>query len=240
MFSAKDIEGFIFLDLETAPATARFEELSPVLQRHWERKADRMHWPESRPDAATAYTERAAVFAEYARIVCLTVGYLRFTDGQPTATLKTIFHTDERQLLIDIQALFNQIFTSSQTDRRLCGHNLREFDLPFLGRRFLVHGLLPLPAPLQVFGKKPWEIHHVDTMDFWRFGDAKSFTSLEVLTDLFGIESPKLSMNGAEVGHAFWVEHRYDDIQRYCEADVLATMQIVLHVSGLPRLTVSL
>lgn len=236
MFSVKEIEGLIFLDLETAPVTDRYEMLSPVLRKHWERRAERMHWNEAMPDPAESFAERSGVFAEYARIVCMTCGFLRFQDGQPVATIKTIFNEDERKLLEDTRTLFGQIFAPPHQDRRLCGHNLREFDLPFLGRRMLVHRLLPLPAPLQVYGKKPWEINHVDTMDFWRFADVKTFTSLEILADLFGIESPKVTMNGADVGRAFWQEKRHDDIQRYCEADVLATMQIVLHVSNQPLL----
>jgi len=233
MFTPQEVENLIFLDIETVPATDQYQSLSPVLQKHWERKIKRID--PTNEDPASAYDTRAGVFAEYSKIVCVSCGYIRFQDQLPVPTFKTMFHTEEKELLKETYELFGKIYGQSKS-RRLCGHNLREFDLPFLGRRMLVHRMLPLPEPLQVFGKKPWEIVHVDTMDLFRFGDHKTFTSLEVMTDLFGIDSPKSTMNGADVAKAYWNDHRYEEIQRYCEDDVQATMQLVLYVSGLPLL----
>lgn len=231
MFSRKQLEDILFLDIETASVTERYDQLPERLRYHWDRKSDLIQAREEEKVSAEAlFPERAAIFAEFGKVVCVSCGYIRFQGDEPKFRVKSWFGEDEKEVLAGTQRMLDQFLNSPS--RQVCAHNGKEFDLPYLGRRYLINGLV-LPEILKdVQGKKPWEIRILDTMTFWKFGDFKSFTSLDLLTAVLDIPSPKDDIDGSEVGRVFWQEKDYARIAKYCEKDVVATAQVLLRFSG--------
>ena len=184
----------------------------------------------SRTPPSHLYQSRAAIFAEFGKVVCISCGFIRYQDDKPHFKLKSFSGNDEQRLLADFAAMLNPF--TQKSERTLCAHNGKEFDFPYLGRRYLINGL-PLPAILgEMQSKKPWEVRLLDTMQLWKFGDYKSFTSLDLLCAVFGVPSPKDDIDGSQVGRVFWVEQDYARIARYCERDVVATAQVLLRMCG--------
>jgi hypothetical protein len=235
MFSPRQLENILFLDIETVSSAPAYEDLSPRMQALWEHKSARFQRQDAPRSPAELYTDKAAILAEFGRVVCISCGYLRFdAQGKPALTLRSYRGADEKALLDEFGQMLNQ-YTSRSSERRLCAHNGKEFDFPYLGRRFLIQGL-PLPLALQVQGKKPWETPFLDTMELWSFGDYKGFTSLDLLAAVFNIPSPKDDIDGSQVGRVFWQEQDHERIRVYCEKDVYTTAQILLAMSRLPLL----
>jgi uncharacterized protein YprB with RNaseH-like and TPR domain len=117
----------------------------------------------------------------------------------------------------------------------LCAHNGKEFDYPYLIRRILINGL-EVPSILNLSGKKPWEVNHIDTMELWKFGDYKHYTSLELLATVFGISSPKDDINGSDVGRVYWQENDLQRIVKYCQKDVVTIVNLLLRFKGKPMM----
>jgi 3'-5' exonuclease len=231
MFTRNQLEQILFLDIETASVAPSYEELPEAMQGLWARKAELLRERTDEPHtAADLYRNRAAIFAEFGKVVCVSCGVLRFQGDQPTIKLKSFYGTDEKAILADLSAMMNPFL--SKPERNLCAHNGKEFDFPYLGRRYLINGL-PLPGVLaDMQSKKPWEIKLLDTMQLWKFGDYKSFTSLDLLCAVFDIPSPKEGMDGSQVGRVYWEEGDVARIAAYCERDVVATAQVLLRMSG--------
>jgi len=221
----------LFIDIETVPAVPVFSELTPGLQEHWKKKArllknnnDENTGPEQ------VFEERAGVFSEFAKVVCIGIGCLVEREGTWKLLLKSLSHTDEKVLLNNFCEALTR-FTSHFPDLRFCGHNIREFDIPFLCRRMVINGM-NLPACMQWQGRKPWEVNLIDTLELWKFGDHKNFTSLALLAEVLGIPSPKDDMDGSMVGPVFWKEGDLSRISRYCLQDVGTTARVYLRLSG--------
>ncbi len=234
MFSPKKLSNILFLDIETASIVPTYEDLPENLKPLWDKKARRYarDFPEDTP-ASEIFPQRAAIHAEFGRVVCISCGYLRFDESGPHLTMKSFYGEDEHQILADFGPTMDQFHKKFGSDFQLCAHNGKEFDYPYLGRRYMVHGL-ELPHALQIQGKKPWEVNLLDTMELWKFGDYKAYTSLELLTAILGVPSPKDDIDGSQVGRVFWEEKDYDRIMRYCEQDVKATAQVLLRMSRQP------
>lgn len=233
MYSRNQIEQILFLDIETASVAPEFAALPENLQQLWERKSELLKERADEPHTpADLYKNRAAIFAEFGKVVCVSCGVIRFHEDRPTIKLKSFFGESEKDLLQALAQMLNPF--TAKPDRNLCAHNGKEFDFPYLGRRYLINGL-PLPTVLSdMQTKKPWEIKLLDTMQLWKFGDYKSFTSLDLLCAVFGVPSPKEDMDGSQVGRVFWEERDYARIARYCERDVVATAQVLLRMCGEP------
>ncbi|MFT7589394.1 MAG: hypothetical protein ACI959_001612 [Limisphaerales bacterium] len=223
------IEDLLFFDIETAPVAGSFEELSPELQAIWMAKEDKKR-PEEVTNPADWFFDRAGISAEFGRVVCIAIGY--FNRGQDGLKLriKTIAEPDEAILLQDFQQLLDR-FTASKDNFRLCGHNIKEFDIPWLCRRMLINNV-PIPSLLDVSGLKPWEIVHLDTLELWRFGERRNFTSLRLMAEILGVPTPKDDIDGSEVGRVFWEEMDLDRICTYCAKDVKAVADLVLRLKG--------
>ncbi|MFN4079934.1 MAG: 3'-5' exonuclease [Saprospiraceae bacterium] len=241
-FDHFDLYNILFLDVETASAEADFEDLSTEMQELWKRKHLSIlrlpsdHEPEF-DELAFTYKERAGIFAEYGKIICISVGFMtRGANGEPPVMrLKSYAHHNEIKLLEEFGDMLNRHFNQPEKFA-LCGHNIREFDVPYICRRMLVNQI-PLPKLLDIGGKKPWETKHlIDTLEMWKFGDVKNYTSLRLLAALFGIPSPKDDIDGSDVGRIYWEERDLDRIAKYCEKDVLATAQLYLRMRRLPLL----
>ncbi len=227
-----DLSRILFMDIETVSACSSFADLDEAFQALWKRKASYLlRKPEEEleeEEVAAAYTEKAGIFAEFGRIVCISAGVLHKDEkGAWQLRLKSFASEDEAALLQDFKALLDKHYANVRNSG-ICGHNIKEFDIPYICRRMWVNQLA-LPAALDLSGKKPWETQHlIDTLEMWKFGDRKNYTSLKLLAALFGIPSPKDDIDGSEVGRVFWEEKDLARIARYCEKDVLATVQLYL------------
>lgn len=217
----------LFLDIETVSALPDFESLDERWKALWKRKSrwqaeDKENYSDD--EASANYKNGAAIFAEFGKIVCISVGYLH--DNATKMAIKS-FTGNEREILINFAALVDKSYSDTEKTG-FCGHNIKEFDIPYICRRMLVHKV-ELPRSLNVHGKKPWELEHlVDTMNLWKFGDYKHFTSLDLLSALMGIPSPKDDIDGSEVGRVYYEENDVERIRIYCEKDVLTTAQVYL------------
>jgi hypothetical protein len=218
----------LFLDIETVPQHSEFGELNETEKALWEHKARQLVKNEQ-PTAEEVYG-KAGIYAEFGRIVCISVGCILNANGQRKWWVKSFADDDERVLLQDFAHMLNRFYKSKQR-AWLCGHNSKEFDFPYISRRMLINGL-PLPQVLQVFGQKPWETPFLDTMELWRFGDYKNFTSLALLSHVFGIPTPKDDINGSQVADVYYNQHDLPRIARYCEKDVLTTARLFLKFKG--------
>ncbi|MGM0933588.1 MAG: 3'-5' exonuclease [Bacteroidota bacterium] len=216
-----NLENILFLDIETVPETASFNELSEEKKILWEDKTQYQRKEEYTPEE---FYDRAGIWAEFGKIVCISVGFFNFKNEERSFRITT-FSGEEKQLLKDFSELLEGHFF--QPYHLLCAHNGKEFDFPFIARRMLIHEL-PLPFKLNLFGKKPWEVPHLDTLELWKFGDYKHFTSLKLLTNILGIPSPKDDISGSDVCKVFYEEKDSQRIIAYCEKDVVAIAQIIL------------
>ena len=233
MFTPAELENILFLDCETASITAQYDDLSPRMQALWDKKSKRYEAQYPGKSTAELFPLAAGIHAEFSQVVCISVGNLQFDEnGIPHMKMKSWYSPNEVENLQELTRSLDK-FTSSRESRFLCAHNGKEFDFPFLGRRYLIRQL-PLPLALRVQGRKPWETMFIDTMELWKFGDYKAYTSLDLLAAVLDIPSPKDDIDGAQVGRVFWEEKDYERIRIYCEKDVLTTAQVLLRMSRLP------
>lgn len=241
MLEQINAEEVLFLDIETVPLYKKFDELSEPLQHLWsdkftlfkERNPNR--YPESM-NAEDAFEKEGGIFAEYGKIVCISVGYIFRQVGQRQFKLKSFYGDDEKTLLNEFGTLLNSY--CNKPSRNICGHNIKEFDMPYIARRMVINGV-SLPPVLDIAGKKPWEVKFIDTMDLWKFGDFKHYTSLKLLTTVLGIPSPKDDIDGSEVAKVYYQDNDLKRIMVYCEKDVFATAQVLLKFKGEPLITES-
>jgi DNA polymerase elongation subunit (family B) len=228
----EQLKSILFIDIETVPAVPSFELLSEPMQALWQKKTRTMRYesPEE-ADPAKVFAEKGGIFSEFSRIVCIGIGSIILHENEWKLRLKSICHSDEKVLLNNFSDILAR-FTGRYTDIRFCGHNIKEFDLPFICRRMIINQV-PLPASLQLSNKKPWENHHIDTLDLWKFGDYKHFTSLALLAEVLGIPSPKNDIDGSMVSEVFWQQQDTERIARYCLQDVLTTAKVFLRLSNI-------
>jgi predicted PolB exonuclease-like 3'-5' exonuclease len=211
----------VFLDIETVPVISSIDNLNPAMQALWEKKS--VSFRKDDQTAADVY-QRAGIYAEFGKIICISVGVLK--DKNPYGfRLKSFYGDDEKSILTEFSAMISKF--SKNREAVLCAHNGKEFDYPYIARRMIINGLI-IPGILNNAGKKPWEIKLLDTMELWKFGDYKSYTSLDLLSSILGFPSPKEDINGSMVADIFWLEHDLRRIVTYCEKDVLAVARILL------------
>ncbi|MDQ8003353.1 MAG: 3'-5' exonuclease [Pedobacter sp.] len=217
------------IDIETVPQKEKFEELPPHLQELWEQKS---RYQRKDGQTAVEFYDRAGIWAEFGKVVCISVGIYHLERKQIHLRVCSFAHHDETILLKQFINLINKHTKNLQ----LCAHNGKEFDFPYLCRRMLINGL-PIPAPLQIAGKKPWEIHHLDTMELWKFGDYKNYTSLNLLAAIFDLPTPKNDIDGSQVKEIYYQQKDLTRIAKYCQNDVITTAQLLLRFKGLPIIT---
>lgn len=217
----------LFLDIETVPMCASYEEMPERIRPLWDKKAS--YLIKNEEDTPESIFPRAGIYAEFGKVVCISFGMMM--EGH--FRIKSYYGDDEKQLLTDFANLLESRFSSK--DFLLCAHNGKEFDFPYLSRRMLINGI-SLPEILDLSGKKPWEVSHIDTMELWKFGDFKNYTSLEVLAAVFDIPTPKDDIDGSQVGSVYWQDQDLDRIVTYCQKDVLTIAQLFLRYQGKPML----
>jgi DNA polymerase elongation subunit (family B) len=218
----------LFLDIETVPQQYRWEDLEPRSAKLFSDKT-RSEQERSGRSAAEVYGDKGGILAEFGKIICIGVGAIR-KDGERQVLRVTSYHgDDERELLLRFVELLNSHYNTDE--HWLCGHNGKEFDFPWIARRCVVHGIT-LPQLLDIAGRKPWEVGHLDTMQLWSFGDRKAYTSLALLTHILGIPTPKDDISGADVARVYWEDKDVERIAAYCRKDVVATAQLYLRLTG--------
>jgi len=217
-------EQVLFLDIETVPQHPTYEMLTETEQHFWNRKTELLK--KSPEDTPSSLYPRAGIYAEFGRIVCISTGFFS-RDGK--FRIKSFANDDEKILLAEFAELLNAYFC--KPEHKLCAHNGKEFDFPYMARRMLIQGV-KLPAALDMASKKPWEIPHLDTMELWKFGDYKNFTPLNLMAHLFGIPSPKDDIDGSQVWTVYWNEKNLQRITTYCQKDVVTIAQIFLKLRG--------
>jgi DNA polymerase elongation subunit (family B) len=221
------LSNILFLDIETVPELATFEELHPVKQELFAQKTKYQRKEDFSPEE---FYDRAGIWAEFGKIICISVGFFDDHSSDLTFRLKSFYGNDEAKILIDFKSLLEKYY--SQKQHVLCGHNGKEFDFPYIARRMIINKI-ELPEKLNLFGKKPWEVAHLDTLEMWKFGDFKHYTSLNLLTNILGIASPKEDIDGSQVAHVYYKENDLDRIAKYCENDTLAVAQVYLRLMHL-------
>lgn len=225
MITNLNLEYILFLDIETVPETANFEDLDTYKQELWEQKSKHQRKEEY---TAKEFYPRAGIWAEFGKIVCISVGYFSIHNDLKKFRV-TSFFGDEIKLLKDFKNLLDIHFNDPK--HLLCGHNGKEFDFPYIARRMIINGIT-LPNKLNLFGKKPWEIPHLDTLELWKFGDFKNYTSLKLLANILGVPSPKDDIDGSEVYSVYYNENDINRIVIYCEKDTITVAQILLRLRG--------
>jgi predicted PolB exonuclease-like 3'-5' exonuclease len=219
-----DTEKILFIDIETVALTYKYSDLDETSKELWNKK-----WQYSKDTSPEEQFNKAGIYAEFAKVVCIGLGYY----NNNKLRLKAISGENEAELLSQFSELLNTHFNSNT--HLLCAHNGKEFDFPFLCRRYLINNLA-LPKILQIQGLKPWEVKHIDTMDLWKFGDIKNYTSLNLLAHVLGLPSPKDEMDGSMVGKTFYEEKNLEKIEKYCKKDVVTLVRVYNRFAGLGNL----
>ncbi|MEQ9263494.1 MAG: 3'-5' exonuclease [Owenweeksia sp.] len=221
----------LFLDIETVSAQPDFGGLEEHWQNLWDQKTRFIRKEDQ--SLEEVYEQRAAIMAEFGKIVCISCGFFTERNGQRNFRIKSFYGDDESVLLQEFADLLNGHFSKEYL---LCAHNGKEFDFPYIARRMVVHGIR-LPSLLNTSGLKPWEVRHLDTMEMWKFGDYKHFTSVKLLAALFDIPTPKDDIDGSMVGEVYWKEKNLERIVTYCQKDTVTVARIFLKMEGMDTLT---
>lgn len=225
------IEQLLFIDIETVPLTRTYDELPEVMQQLWTKKSVLL---DSVASPVQTYAERAGIYAEFGKIICIGLGYFVQENQELQLRVKTIYHHNEQVLLEEFAKRCSTFF--KQHERIFCGHNIREFDIPYICRRTLIQNL-SLTQPLRdLQRKKPWENTMLDTMQYWKFGEYKNFVSVELLATILGIPTPKDDIFGGDVARVYWEDNNLERVVAYCNKDIVTVAQLYLRLQGFPLL----
>ena len=227
MNSKTNLKNILFLDIETVPELQNFDELNTVKQELFANKTQYQRKEEFSPKE---FYNRASIWAEFGKIICISVGFFDAYTKEKTFRIKSFYGKDEVKILKEFKELIEKHF--SKSEHLLCAHNGKEFDFPYIARRMIIHNI-SLPQKLNLFGKKPWEVPHLDTLEMWKFGDYKHYTSLNLLTNILGIDSPKEDIDGSQVAKVYYEDDDLKRIAKYCENDTLAVAQVYLRLMNL-------
>ncbi|NVK09587.1 MAG: 3'-5' exonuclease [Tenacibaculum sp.] len=230
MLNKLNLQNILFLDIETVPEVEFFTDLSTEMQELYALKTQYQRKDEFTPEE---FYHRAGIWAEFGKIICISVGYFVERKGVNQLRVTSFYGDNEHKLLVDFKNLLDTHF--NHPNHLLCAHNGKEFDFPYIARRMIINRI-DLPSKLNLFGKKPWEVPHLDTLDLWKFGDYKHYTSLKLLTAILGIPSPKQDIDGSEVANVYYQEKNLSRIVEYCERDTVAVAQLLLRFLNKPLL----
>ena len=221
-------QNILFLDIETVPQHPSFDLVPNEWKELWSKKAEALLRNRESETVDSIYS-RAGIYAEFGKIICISCGVIQDSGEQKKIIIKSFYDEDEKRVLFE----FSEMLKKWATDptKCLCAHNGKEFDFPYLCRRLLINAL-PIPSILNISGKKPWEVNHLDTMELWKFGDFKNYTSLNLLAYSLGIPTPKDDIDGSMVGDVYWKEKNIKRIAEYCQKDVVTVAQVYLRIIG--------
>jgi hypothetical protein len=215
-------EQILFLDIETVPEISNYNDLPEKMKLFWDKKAKKLA---SEHENSEEIYQRAGIYAEFGKIICISVGILFTEKKEKFLRVKSFFGHDEKKILFEFRDLLKKSFNTS--DKFLCAHNGKEFDFPYIARRMLINSV-SLPEILDSAGRKPWEIRHIDTLELWKFGDYKHYTSLDLLAHIFNIPSSKTDIDGSMVARVYWEDKDLERIVKYCESDIVTLVRLYL------------
>lgn len=223
----------LFLDIETVPQFENYEELSDRQKKFWDAKSKLIS--KNTEDSPEQTYDRAAIYGEFGKIVCISSGFIKQQGDKKEFIIKSLHGSDELQILLSFTEIIKRL---EQNPGRwfLCAHNGKEFDFPYLCRRMVVNGV-SIPSMLDARGKFAKDLQTIDTMELWKFGDYKHFTSLDLLAEIFGIPSPKEIMDGSMVKDVYYKEKDTQKIADYCSKDVITLAQVFLKFKNEPMLS---
>jgi 3'-5' exonuclease len=226
-----DLKDLLFLDIETVRCVNHYANLNERLKTQWARKASFFKREEGQTDE-DLFHDKAGIYSEFGKIIVIAIA--KFTEQNGTLSLRTRYFADddEKKVLTEFRDTVEKMGPTT----RLCAHNGKEFDFPYICRRALINGL-PIPSVLNVAGKKPWEVNHLDTMEMWKFGDYKHYTSLDLLAAIFDIPTSKGVMDGSMVSEVYHQQGDLKKIAEYCVGDAVAVAQLYLRFKGLPLIS---
>ena len=222
------LQNILFLDIETVPQYSCYDELPQDWKKLWDLKSVYLLRNKEIETSATIY-ERAGIYAEFGKIICISCGLLQGHGHEKKLSIKSFYSDDEKLILYQFCEMLNR--WGGGNSKYLCAHNGKEFDFPFLCRRLVINEL-PIPELLMLSGKKPWEVNHLDTLDLWKFGDYKNYTSLNLLACTMNIPTPKDDIDGSKVWSTYWIDKDLQRIVIYCQKDVLTVAQVYLRMHG--------
>lgn len=225
------MNNILFLDIETVSQYPSFEQLPGSWKELWTKKAEGLLRNNKDESTIESIYERAAIFSEFGKIICISCGVLQGTGENKTIIVKSFFGDDEKKILGTFCEMLSKWTPGSQ--KYLCAHNGKEFDFPYLCRRMLINNEC-IPELLSISGKKPWEVNHLDTLEMWKFGEYKNFTSLNLLAHVLEIPTSKDDIDGSMVGNVYWKEKNIQRIVHYCQKDVVTMAQIYLRLNREP------
>ena len=231
-------ENLLLIDIETVPQCKSYEQLSPGLQRLWDKKSMLLEKEAVLPE--DSFAERAGIYAEFGKIVCIGLGYfIRNQEASETGQVyslkvKSLNSHDEKEILLQFAQVCNKFFRNDQ--KLFCGHNIREFDIPYICRRSFINQIALPEILIDLQNKKPWENPMLDTLQFWKFGEYKNFTSIELLSNVLGIDSPKDDIDGSEVAKVYWEQNDLQRVVNYCNKDVVTIAQVLMRLRSMPLL----
>lgn len=226
-----DFSNLLFLDIETAAAYKSYQELPERMQKLWDKKAAFLRNPDDLTPAELY--GQAAIYSEFGKVISIAVGFLKEEEDGLALRIKDISGHDEVELLNAFKTLIEEKFNPAKLI--LCAHNGKEFDFPYIARRMVINNIA-VPKTLQLSGKKPWEIPHLDTLDMWKFGDYKHYTSLDLLAAILDIPTSKDDIDGSQVNHVYYHDNDLERIAQYCKKDVAVLAQVYLRIQQLPTL----
>ena len=227
IFNGVDYRRIYFIDIETVGCSSSYDTMTPELQKLWKIKAANLTKSED-SDAARLFEDRSGIYSEFGKIICISLGRVFMKDSDMHFSVKCFANRDEGELLKKFSDFLLSFDSKSVV---FCGHNIKEFDIPYICRRMLVNGF-SLPDCLNFSRKKPWEVETIDTMEMWSFGDKKAYTSLNLLTTIFSITSSKADIDGSQVHNVYYIENNLEKIAKYCSRDVVATAHLFFRLSG--------
>jgi DNA polymerase elongation subunit (family B) len=221
-------EHVLFIDIETVPQVESMDQLSKNMQQLWIKKAGQIAREAESPEELF---DRSGIYAEFGKIICISAGKIYCKGNERAYRVKSFFGNDEKELLRQFTDMLNGFMANPM--HKLCAHNGQEFDYPYIARRLLINGL-NLPGILDIAGLKPWEVRDylLDTMQLWKFGDYKHYSSLDLLCTVFNIPTPKDDIEGSQVAEVYYKEGNLERIVRYCEKDTFAIAQLLLRYKG--------
>jgi 3'-5' exonuclease len=227
MFEQIHLENILFLDIETVPKYSQYSDLPDLEKELWDKKSN--YFRTADQSGSDVYN-RAGIYAEFGKIICISVGFIHIEGGQRKIRIKSFSNDEEKKLILEFMSMLKAF--GERKDFSLCAHNGKEFDFPYIARRMLINGLV-IPEVLDVAGKKPWEVKFIDTLDLWKFGDYKHYSSLNLLAYIFGIPSPKDDIDGSMVSDIYYEKKDLPRIVKYCEKDVITVIQLILKFKAL-------
>ena len=232
-------ENLLLIDIETVPVCKNYSDLSPNLRRLWDKKSQLI--VNETQDTVTTFSERAGIYAEFGKIICIGLGYFvrnnasTLTDNPYSLKIKSIFGDDEKEILHQFGRVCDKFFRNDS--KQFCGHNIREFDIPYICRRSYINQIVLPDILINLQNKKPWENPMLDTLQFWKFGEYKNFTSIDLLSNVLGIESPKDDIDGSDVAEVYWRQSDLPRIVKYCNKDIVTIAQVLMRLHSMPLLS---